>query len=142
MHLIACAAPSLLKAYGLPSNTNKLLLSPEEILRLPRLHLWQSPDDWLDFAQIAGVRLSAASWREGVMHSLIHMNYHAALIGIGVALLPTLFIDAALAQGTLIRLSDIELPQRRRITLIHRECAAVANRIAPFLHWLQDEHAA
>jgi LysR family transcriptional regulator, glycine cleavage system transcriptional activator len=142
VRLVACASPCLLKAHGMLGAADGRSLAPSDILKLPRVHLQQSPDDWLEFARVAGVQAPGTLWRTGITHALLQMNYQAATAGIGAALLPSLFVEEAFANGTLMRISDVELPQRRTLNLIHRESESVAARIYPFLDWLQSEHAA
>ena len=75
--------------------------SPEALLdRLPRLHRRQNPDAWQRYAQELGVVLTNAS--TGARYDLHSMLIEAALAGLGVSLVPRLYIESELEQGRLV----------------------------------------
>lgn len=67
---------------------------------LPRLHRRQNPDAWQRYAEDSGIALSHPAL--GARYDLHAMLIEAALAGLGVALIPRLYIETELAQGRLI----------------------------------------
>ncbi len=67
---------------------------------LPRLHRRQNPDAWRRYAQETGIAL--ANPAIGARYDLHIMLIEAALAGLGVALVPRLYIETELAEGRLI----------------------------------------
>lgn len=68
--------------------------------RLPRLHRRQNPDAWARYARRTGIALSNPAI--GERYDLHAMLIEAALAGLGVALVPHLYVQTELAQGRLI----------------------------------------
>ena len=76
------------------------LLTPETLLEtLPRLHRRQNPEAWQLYAQETGITLTNPA--VGARYDLHSMLIEAALSGLGVALVPRLYIEAELEQGRL-----------------------------------------
>ncbi|MDR6673312.1 LysR substrate-binding domain-containing protein [Xanthomonas sp. 1678] len=67
---------------------------------LPRLHRRQNPDAWHRYAQEAGIALTHPA--VGARYDLHAMSIEAALAGLGVALVPRLYVAAELAAGRLV----------------------------------------
>ena len=67
---------------------------------LPRLHRRQNPDAWQLYAQEAGIVLTTSA--VGARYDLHSMLIEAALAGLGVALVPRLYVGAELEQGRLV----------------------------------------
>ncbi|WP_291590138.1 LysR substrate-binding domain-containing protein [Comamonas sp. UBA7528] len=67
---------------------------------LPRLHRMQNPDAWQRYAEETGVALTHPA--VGSRFDLHAMLIEAALRGLGVALVPRLYVEAELAQGRLL----------------------------------------
>jgi DNA-binding transcriptional LysR family regulator len=67
--------------------------------KLPRLHRRQNPEAWQLYAQETGVALTNPA--VGARYDLHSMLIEAALAGLGVALVPRLYVEAELAQGRL-----------------------------------------
>ncbi|WP_323121299.1 LysR substrate-binding domain-containing protein [Burkholderia alba] len=67
---------------------------------LPRLHRRQNPDAWQMYAQESGIVLANSAI--GARYDLHAMLIEAALAGLGVALVPRLYIEAELEQGRLV----------------------------------------
>ena len=67
---------------------------------LPRLHRRQNPDAWQLYAQEAGIVLTNSA--VGARYDLHSMLIAAAVAGLGVALVPRLYVDAELEQGRLV----------------------------------------
>jgi len=72
----------------------------ESLDQLPRLHRRQNPEAWQRYAQETGIVLTNAA--VGARYDLHAMQIEAALAGLGVALVPRLYIEAELAEGRLI----------------------------------------
>ncbi|MBO0144609.1 LysR family transcriptional regulator [Agrobacterium sp. Ap1] len=72
-------------------------VSPDE---LPRLHRRQNPDAWQTYAQETGIVLTNPA--VGARYDLHSMQIEAALAGLGVALVPRLYIESELAEGRLV----------------------------------------
>lgn len=68
--------------------------------RLPRLHRRQNPDAWQRYSQETGIALTNPA--TGARYDLHAMLIEAALAGLGVALLPRLYVETELAQGRLV----------------------------------------
>lgn len=67
---------------------------------LPRLHRQQNPEAWHSYAEQTGIQLSNPA--VGARYDLHAMLIEAALAGLGVALVPHLYIETELAQGRLV----------------------------------------
>lgn len=88
--LVPVCHPSLVK-----KGTLGLLLDA-----LPRLHRRQNPDAWQRYAEESGIRLTHPAM--GARFDLHAMLIEAALAGLGVALVPRLYVETELAQGRLV----------------------------------------
>ena len=67
---------------------------------LPRLHRRQNPDAWQRYAQETGIALTNPAI--GARYDLHSMLIEAALAGLGVALVPRLYVEAELSEGRLV----------------------------------------
>ena len=67
---------------------------------LPRLHRRQNPDAWQRYAEETGIVLTNPA--VGARYDLHSMQIEAALAGLGVALVPRLYIETELAEGRLV----------------------------------------
>lgn len=88
--LIPVCSPSLLAGYPQDGGLDAL----------PRLHRMQNPDAWQRYAEETGVALTHPA--VGSRFDLHAMLIEAALCGLGVALVPRLYVEAELAQGRLL----------------------------------------
>jgi len=88
--LVPVCSPALLE----DANLNASLDS------LPLLHRRQNPDAWQLYAQAAGITLTNPA--VGARYDLHSMLIEAALAGLGVALVPRLYIEAELKQDRLV----------------------------------------
>ncbi|WP_333783687.1 LysR substrate-binding domain-containing protein [Rhizobium sp. ERR 1071] len=73
---------------------------PPTLDELPRLHRRQNPDAWQRYAQEAGIVLTNPAI--GPRYDLHVMLIEAALAGLGVALVPRLYVETELAEGRLV----------------------------------------
>ncbi len=67
---------------------------------LPLLHRRQNPEAWQSYAQEAGIVLTNPA--VGARYDLHSMQIEAALAGLGVALVPRLYIENEVAEGRLV----------------------------------------
>lgn len=74
--------------------------APTTLDMLPRLHRRQNPDAWQRYCQETGIQLTNPAI--GTRYDLHGMLIEAALAGLGVALVPRLYIETELAQGRLV----------------------------------------
>ena len=96
--LVPVCSPALLADAGMGASMNTgAHLSLND---LPRLHRRQNPDAWQRYAQEAGIELTNSA--VGARYDLHAMLIAAAIAGLGVALVPRLYIEAELEQGQLV----------------------------------------
>ncbi|VVE62042.1 LysR family transcriptional regulator [Pandoraea anapnoica] len=88
--LIPVCSPSLLVRAGEGASLDDL----------PRLHRRQNPDAWQHYAQGTGITLTNSA--VGARYDLHSMLIEAALAGLGVALVPRLYVSTELEQGRLV----------------------------------------
>lgn len=88
--LVPVCSPALLAEAGATPSLDEL----------PRLHRRQNPDAWQLYAQEAGLKLSNSA--VGARYDLHSMLIAAAVAGLGVALVPRLYVEAELEQGSLV----------------------------------------
>jgi DNA-binding transcriptional LysR family regulator len=108
--------------------------------RLPRLHRRQTPDAWQRYAQDTGIALTNPA--VGARFDLHAMLIEAALAGLGVALVPRLYVEVELAQGRLVA----PWPQAKAVSktfcLVLPEPIALSTApIQAFARWLLEEAA-
>lgn len=118
------------------------LLNPGEqataLDSLPRLHRRQNPDAWQRYAQQTGIVLSNAAM--GARYDLHAMLIEAALAGLGVALVPRLYVEVELAQGRLVAPWPQEKNVAKTFCLVLPEPLELSRApIQVFAHWLLDE---
>jgi len=106
--------------------------------KLPRLHRRQNPDAWERYAQETGLILTHPA--SGARYDLHSMLIEAALAGLGIALVPRLYVEAELAQGRLVA------PWPEGQTIAKNFCLVLAQPIAlsegpllAFSDWILNE---
>lgn len=105
---------------------------------LPRLHRRQNPEAWQRYAEDTGTAIDRPAL--GARYDLHAMLIEAALSGLGVALVPRLYVETELAQGRLVA----PWPEGRTVTKTF--CLVLPSPIdlcsAPvktFTRWLLEE---
>lgn len=93
-HLLPVCAPSLV-----PDRSN---LVPDDLLRMPLLHIETRPDAWADWFRAQGVKLTGAV--TGTLYDQFSTITQAAQHGLGVALMPDYLVEQDLALGHLVAL--------------------------------------
>lgn len=74
----------------------------------------------------------------GPSYDLLSMSLHAAIAGLGVALLPRFMVGAAVEAGQLQPLSDIDWTSDRSYYLCYPDHSAHLPALAQFAAWLQE----
>jgi len=123
--VIPVCSPALLK--GRQSAT------PRVLAQLPLLQQSTRPDAWRDWFTAQGVEAPKAM--AGPRYELFSMQVAAASCGMGVALLPTLLIQAELAARTLVPACERGAMTRRAYYLVQPEQPERA-AVAAFRQWL------
>lgn len=105
---------------------------------LPRLHRRQNPDAWQRYAQETGITLSNPAI--GARYDLHGMLIEAALAGLGVALVPRLYIETDLALGRLVA----PWPEGKSIAktfciVMPEPIELSAHPIQAFAQWIRNE---
>ena len=106
--------------------------------QLPRLHRRQSPDAWRRYAKASGIPLTNPA--VGARYDLHAMLIEAALAGLGVALVPRLYVEAELVQGQLVA----PWPQGEAVSktfclVLPEPIGLTTGPLLAFSHWLLEE---
>jgi len=75
-------------------------LTPEALTRMPLLQQMTRPEAWRQWFEMQGIETPRATY--GARYELFLMQVAAATSGLGVALMPTLLVQAELASGALV----------------------------------------
>ncbi len=126
--LVPVCSPALLADVGASASLDAL----------PRLHRRQNPDAWQTYAQEVGIALTNSA--VGARYDLHAMLIEAALAGLGVALVPRLYVGTELEQGRLVA----PWPDARGITktfcLVLPEPIELSPQpVRAFANWMLDE---
>ncbi|MBM3387847.1 MAG: LysR family transcriptional regulator, partial [Betaproteobacteria bacterium] len=97
-------------------------LSPEVLAGMPLLQQTTRPEAWRQWFDAQGVDAPRAM--AGSRYELFSMMSVAAAHGLGVALMPTLLIQAELAAGTLVIACHRPLREQRAYYLVQPEAQA------------------
>lgn len=105
---------------------------------LPRLHRRQNPEAWERYAQETGITLSNPAI--GPRYDLHAMLIEAALAGLGVALVPRLYVETELARGQLVAPWPDGTTVSKTFCLVLPEPLALsASPIQAFAQWILAE---
>jgi len=105
---------------------------------LPRLHRRQSPDAWQRYAADTGIAITNAA--VGARYGLHAMLIEAALAGLGVALVPRVYVEAELAEGRLVAPWPLSRSVSKTFCLVLPEpIGLTAGPVKTFAQWLLDE---
>ncbi len=123
--LIVAAAPELIEDYA--------IAGPEDIFRMPLLHMTSRPHLWKVFQKtVPGVNAQA---QMGSYFDQFPLIISAAVNGMGAAILPTYLVEAELASGALVQLAAV-----KDGTGHHYYVATPAGKLSPlaadFLSWI------
>lgn len=113
--------------------------TPENLLdKLPRLHRRQNPQAWQHYASETGIALTHPAI--GARFDLHGMLIEAALAGLGVALVPRLYIETELEQGRLVAPWPEGKTIAKNICLVVPGPLALSERpLQAFANWLMQE---
>lgn len=106
--------------------------------KLPRLHRRQNPEAWQLYSEETGIPLTNAAI--GARYDLHAMLIEAALAGLGVALVPRLYVESELALGSLVA----PWPEGKTISktfclILPEPIELSAEPIQAFAQWILDE---
>jgi len=105
---------------------------------LPRLHRRQSPDAWQRYAESVGIALTNPA--VGARYELHAMLIEAALAGLGVALVPRLYVELELAQGRLVApWPQGEVVSKTFCLVLPGPIDLTAGPVKTFAQWLLEE---
>ncbi|VVE42889.1 LysR family transcriptional regulator [Pandoraea horticolens] len=126
--LVPVCSPALLAEAG--ANTS--------LDALPLLHRRQNPDAWQRYAQASGIVLTNPA--VGARYDLHVMLIEAALAGLGVALVPRLYIGAELEQGRLVAPWPDGKALTKNFCLVLPESMELSERpVQAFSKWILEE---
>ncbi|WP_150623703.1 LysR substrate-binding domain-containing protein [Pandoraea captiosa] len=126
--LIPVCSPSLLAQAGANPSLDDL----------PRLHRRQNPDAWQTYAQAVGIALTNSAI--GARYDLHGMLIEAAIAGLGVALVPRLYVGAELEDGRLVAPWPEDTAVSKNFCLVLPEPMALSQGpIRAFAEWLLGE---
>jgi len=105
---------------------------------LPRLHRRQNPDAWQRYAQETAIPLTHPAM--GARYDLHSMLIEAVLAGLGVALVPRLYVETELASGRLVA----PWPEGKTISktfclILPGPIGLSDSPVQAFARWIQDE---
>ena len=105
---------------------------------LPRLHRRHNPDAWQRYSQETGISLTNPAI--GTRYDLHAMLIEAALAGLGVALVPRLYVETELAQGRLVAPWPDGKTISKTFCLVLPEPIGLSREpIQSFAQWVLDE---
>lgn len=105
---------------------------------LPRLHRRQNPEAWQRYSQETGITLTNPAI--GARHDLHGMLIEAALAGLGVALVPRIYVESELASGSLVAPWPAGTTISKTFCLVVPEPLGLSRApVQAFGQWLLDE---
>ncbi len=129
--LVAVCSPALVPAGGVADSA--------ALGRLPLLQQTTRPDAWRRWFAQAGVEVDGAL--QGPRHELFSMSIEAAVQGLGVALVPAMFVAEELASGRLVQPLPLAFDSDRGYYLAVPEGPAPP-AVQALAAWLEREAAA
>lgn len=130
-HMVPVYSPALAKALAL-----RRPLTPQAIATLPLLQQSTRPTAWRQWFEAAGVAAPMAL--SGPRYELFSMTAAAAAQGLGLALVPSLLVEAELARGELVVACDQMLPGDRAYYLVQPERGDERPALGWFKAWLRE----
>ncbi|MBP2294943.1 transcriptional regulator GcvA [Azospirillum rugosum] len=130
--VLPLCAPSFLAAHP--------IREPADLVALPLLHTTSRSEAWKDWFAAQGIERHEGA---GMFFEQFSTTAQAAITGLGVALLPTLLVQAELQDGDLI--PALQLPYRnpdRAYHLVHPAHRAHHPPLVAFREWLLGECSA
>jgi LysR family transcriptional regulator, glycine cleavage system transcriptional activator len=127
----ACASPAWVRQHGRTLGPHTP--AGDLIQHTTAPELWAR---WFDAAGLAPPALNT-----GPRHELMSMALNAALVGLGVALLPSYMTDDAVRRRRLVRLSPVRVRGDRSYWLVVRPGAMARPSVQAFRDWLLRQSA-
>ncbi|MEY8798967.1 LysR family transcriptional regulator [Leisingera sp. XS_AS12] len=127
--LLPVCAPDLL--------AGRSLAGPEEILKLPLLHIQTRTSAWADWFAQKGI--TAEAEQAGTIYDQFATITQAALHGLGVALMPDYLVEQDLATGRLIALDTRPAESNGAYYLVWPERKDADPSLVKFRNWLADK---
>ncbi|GGE51360.1 transcriptional regulator [Agaricicola taiwanensis] len=112
-------------------------LDPSEIKGLPLLQKRGRPDAWKKWWDHVG--MTEVNSRVGTRYDMFSMVIKAAVAGLGLALVPKLYVLNELRSGELIIACDRHVPGDKRYCIVYPERKHEQWPLNVFLDWLNDE---
>lgn len=125
-------------APALHERTN--VTSPRDLLEMNLLHTRSNPELWTRWFSLCGV--SDLEAQRGPFFHDVSIAVQAALNGLGVALVPLIFVSDELAAGKLIAPLPEKVITGAGFHALFRECAAHERGMRELLRWLETESGA
>jgi LysR family glycine cleavage system transcriptional activator len=106
-----------------------------DLMRAPLLHLATRPAAWAGWFE--RLKLPTTNAFQGLTFDNFAMLSTAAIAGLGVALLPTFFVEKELNDG---RLAALARQQRTKDAyyLVVPEAKAASPHVRPFVRWIEE----
>lgn len=124
--LVPVCSPALLQG--------KTVLSAEEVADYPLLHKNTREDTWQTWFIQQG--LDAVTPIAGPRHDLFSMIIQAACYGRGIALVPRLYVEDELADGTLVIPIERPICGLKRYCIVYPDHQQVSPTLRLFIDWL------
>lgn len=110
------------------------------INKLPRIHRRQNPEAWEHYIQETGITIDNIS--SGIYYDLHEMSIAAALAGLGVALVPRIYVEKEIEEGRLVT----PWPEAKKVTktfclVLPSTTSQNENALIAFQTWLREESA-
>ncbi|WP_431854795.1 LysR substrate-binding domain-containing protein [Azospirillum sp.] len=126
--VLPVCAPAFLAAHP--------VASPADLAALPLLHTTTRPDAWAEWFSAQGIDAIEGA---GMHFEQFATTAQAAVAGLGVAMLPTLLVEAELRLGALVPALDRPYRGSRAYHLVHPEGRGGYPPFAAFRRWLLAE---
>lgn len=110
------------------------LRSPEDLLKHKLLYKRSRPDAWRHWFELAG--LPQVEARHTVRMEMYSMVIEAARAGLGVGLIPRIYVEDEIARGDLAILFDIPLKHEKRYCLIVPDYKSESPLVQQFSRWV------
>jgi DNA-binding transcriptional LysR family regulator len=112
-------------------------LDLDQIKKLPLLHKRGRMDAWKKWLDHMGV--TGLNPMEGAQYDLFSMVIEAAIAGLGVALVPRLYVTKDVEDGRIVTPFDFHVPGDKRYCVVCPEHKYGSWPLRPFLDWLMHE---
>ena len=115
--------------------TSRRIRRVEDLARMPLLHLTTRPAAWADW--FARSEIPAANAFQGSIFENFAMISKAAMAGLGVALLPSYFIEEELRAGTLFALAAPQRSKNAAYYIAIPETKVGTPHVEAFVKWVE-----